>query len=297
MSAKLPLKNDLQKEFAVLAHKESNGYILPWTRGPLRKASSLDPIYQALGEANLNYQSVRTLINNLNLNKNEKYRKYRNTLKWLLNKVLNGDYVQVGNSCGAWSLAHWKMRKEHRYYGAVDFVNRANTIYGSIKFENADWPGSAGVPPPEFNNWVTEEYANPWKIMRKLGITTLKIDPTARAFAKGSSVEAQRLKGMLDLINALRGGKPEVADGKLGDLTSGSGAIIIAQNPGGLHYLLLGHTKAGWDIYNSNSHKLNPTVLAACPGFNVSFNTKLKPINGVGETLEKCTFLGVFIVV
>ncbi|MDH4239495.1 MAG: hypothetical protein OEW48_08025 [Phycisphaerae bacterium] len=294
MSAKLPLKNDLQKEFAERAHKESNGYILPWTRGPLRKASSLDPIYQALGQVNLNYQSVRTLINNLRRDKSEKYRKYRNTLTWLQSKVLDGDYVQQGNSCGAWSLTHWKMRKEHRYYGAGDFRTSANSIYDSIKFKASDWPGAAPCP-AVFNDWVTEEYASPWKIMQALGITKLKIDPAARVFAAGVSPQAQLLKGMLDLVNALRGGKPEVADGNLGALPTGSGAIILAKNPGGLHYLLLGHAKAGWEIYNSNSHKLNPTTLPACPQFNDTIDTKLKPINGVGETIEKCTFLGVFI--
>lgn len=294
MSAKLPLKNDLQKEFAERAHKESNGYILPWTRGPLRKASSLDPIYQALGQANLNYQNVRTLISNLSRDKSEKYRKYRNTLNWLKNKVLDGDYVQQGNSCGAWSLAHWKMRKEHRYYGYDDFRTRANSIYDSIKFKAPDWPGP-GARPAVFNNWVTDEYASPWKIMQALGITKLKIDPAARAFANSGNPGAQDLKDMLDLVNALRGRNPEVADSKLGNLSIGSGAIIITQNPGGLHYLLLGHTKTGWEIYNSNSHKLNPTTLPACPKFNDTLDTKLKPINGVGETIEKCTFLGVFI--
>lgn len=307
MTAQLAVLNDLQREFATRARDETkgilvDGYILPWTRGPLRKASSLDPIYQAVGQANLNYQNVRTLIGNLAPGKRQKYRR---TLAWLRDQVLNGDYVQQGNSCGAWSLTHWRMRKEHRYLGGQDFRNRAVAEYARVQFQTADWRGP-GPRPAEFNDWLNPPngagpYSSPWKIVQGLGITTLKIDPAARAFANaGGNPLAVGLSGMLTLVNALRpAGAPVVADGDLSALPIGSGAIIIALNPvvpTELHYLLLGHTTAGWEIYNSNSHKLNPTVLAACPQFNNPFVTDLKNNNGSASGNETWSFLGVFIV-
>jgi len=200
------------------------------------------------------------------------------------------------------------MRKEHRYRGGHFISTRANAEYDQVKFTIADriaLPGGAGGPLGlAFNDWLNPPqggpYSNPWQIMQRLGIHTLKIDPAARAFADpAGSPMAQLLDGMLTLVNALRpGGFPVVQDGNLNTLRAGEGAIIIAYQPAPpypLHNLLLGHTTRGWEIYNSNSHKLNPTVLPNCPQFNTPFVTDLLDSNGHAAGTETWHFLGVFI--
>ncbi|MGR8930697.1 MAG: hypothetical protein ACU836_08660 [Gammaproteobacteria bacterium] len=309
MTANLPVLNDLQREFATRAHDEVIDYILPWTRGPLRRASSLDTIYEALGQVPLDYDHVRSLIDHLQHATTQKYNKYQRTLTWLRDRVLNGDYAQQQNSCGAWSLAHWLMRKEHRYRGGHFFSTYANAEYRQVQFKIADGialPGGLGIA---FNNWLSPgaggPYSSPWKIMQRLGIHTLKIVPAARAAANTANAPlatplATKLNDMLTLVNALRpGGFPVVQDGNLNSLRAGEGAIIIAFNPAvnppTLHYLLLGHTTRGWEIYNSNSHKLNPTILPNCPQFNTTFDTELLDNNGHATGTETWHFLGVFI--
>jgi hypothetical protein len=324
MPAKLPLKNDLQKEFATRANKEKNTYILPWTRGFFTAPSSLDPIYEDLGAPKFNdanyYTSLRNKIQNLPIKKRQKYPQ---TLRWLRTEVLDGDYVQQGNSCGAWSLTHLQMRKNKRYYGALEFRTNAQANYDLVKFESTD--GSVLPKPAFLNIWTTPQptpavnpaYANPWKIVDKMPGSELKILKAARTFAsnRGNNLE-KCFDDMLKAIDALGpAAPPQIKEGDLSTLPTGSCAIIIlyADNlislptplfPAGshavpLHYMLVAHTTAGWEVFNSNSHKLNTTnpILASCPTFQDTITHSLRGQNGTDGGPDSFTwqFLGLFI--
>lgn len=323
MPAKLPLKNDLQKEFATRANKEKDTYILPWTRGFFTAPSSLDPIYEDLGAPNFNdtnyYNVLRSKIQNVPLNKHQKYPQ---TLSWLRNEVLGGDYVQQGNSCGAWSLTHWQMRKNKRYYGALEFRNNAQANYNQVKFDTTD--GLASRRPAFLHIWsnppnppaVNPAYANPWKIVDKMPGSELKILKAARTFAsKRSNTLEKCFDDMLKAIDALGpAAPPQIQEGDLSTLPTGSCAIIIVYDdtliplpapfPAGshavpLHYMLVAHTTAGWEVFNSNSHKINTTnpILASCPKFQDTITHRLRNQNGSDGGTDGFTwkFLGLFI--
>jgi len=314
MYARIALRHDLQREFSTRAHAEWGGYILPWTRGFFTLSSSLDPIYEKLGNPNLNYNTIEALI--LGLPRDKKL-KYRSTLRWLIQEVLRGDYQQQGNSCGAWSLTHWQMRELRTYHGAASFRGRALANYNVVKFDIADAIGAA-PPPALLQVWVDAlnllggAYSNPWKIIQQVPGSALKIERNARLFAQSRvNALAQCLDDMLQAVNDLKpAAPPAVADGNLSTLPIFGCAIIIAYDPPpqpfpglgidvmSLHYMLLVHVPVGWWLFNSNSHKLNPTVLPACPRFNqagAGIVTGLKDNRwGPGGT-ETWHFTGVFI--
>jgi hypothetical protein len=307
MTARLPLVNDLQREFAQRAHTERSGYILPWTRGGLRKSSSLDDIYTNLGQANLNYQNLRQQVTNLS---QDKKRRYNKTLIWLFNQVLMGDYVQRGNSCGAWCLTHWRMRDSNRYYGGHEFTTAALQAYNNVKFQATD-----GVypRPPLLGIWsniaqLGGPYSNPWKIVQQLPGSSLKLEAGARAFAAARTAGVPVvLDDMLQAVNALRpGAVAAIANENLNNLPVNGRAIIVAFAPPPvatplginvlpLHYKLLVRTAGGWILYNSNSHKLTPTVLGGCPAFNAPVATNLETSQGVAAGTQNYRFAGLFI--
>jgi len=134
--------NALQKEFATRAQEK--GYIPPGERNPSTTSSSpdplkpLDPIYEELGHPNLDYKKIGDLINKLSRHHRASFLMYRPTVLWLMREVLRGDYMQNGNSCGAWSLTHWLMREAEDYYGATDFRARALAKYQVVKFDIGD---------------------------------------------------------------------------------------------------------------------------------------------------------------
>jgi hypothetical protein len=84
--------NRLARVFAEKAREESrHSYILPWTRGGLRRASSLDPIYSALNQhpqpqrlynsvSRASYMEIAPIVSALNPVKRNKYKR---TLDWL----------------------------------------------------------------------------------------------------------------------------------------------------------------------------------------------------------------------
>lgn len=324
MPAKLLLKNDLQKEFATRANNEKNTYILPWTRGFFRNPSSLDPIYEDLGAPNFNdtnyYNKLRIKIQNLPLDKRQKYPQ---TLRWLRNDVLDGNYVQQGNSCGAWSLTHWQMRNNKRYYGALVFRTNATANYNEVKFDTTD--GLASRRPAFINIWtnppgaatVNPAYTNPWKIVDKMPGSKLKILKATRTFAsKRSNTLEKCFDDMLKAIDALGpAAPPQIQEGDLSTLPIGSCAVIILYHntliplptphfPAGshavpLHYMLVAHTTAGWEVFNSNSHKLNTTnpILASCPKFQDTITHSVRNDNGSDGGTDGFTwqFLGLFI--
>ena len=323
MPAKLLLKNDLQKEFATRANKEKNTYILPWTRGFFRNPSSLDPIYEDLGAPKFNDANYYIVLNNKTQTlPPDKRQKYRQTLNWLRNEVLGGNYVQQGNSCGAWSLTHWQMRKNKRYYGGLEFRTNATANYNKVKFEPTD--GSVLPKPAFLNIWTTPQptpavnpaYANPWKIVDKMPGSELKILKAARTFAsnRGNNLE-KCFDDMLKAIDALGpAAPPQIKEGDLSTLPTGSCAILIlydntlialpAPFPAGshavpLHYMLVAHTTAGWEVFNSNSHKLNTTnpILASCPKFQDTITHSVRNDNGSDGGTDSFTwqFLGLFI--
>ena len=314
MNARIPFRNDLQRQFASMAHQNWRGYILPWTRGFFTTRSSLDPIYEELGNPNLDYNRIEALI--LGLPRDRKL-KYRATLRWLIQEVLQGNYIQQGNSCGAWSLTHWQMRELRTYYGAANFRARALGNYNLVKFDMGDAIGAA--PPVLLQVWADAfhmvpggAYSNPWKIVQQAPGSALKIEPNARIFAQGrANALAQCLDDMLQAVSNLRpAALPAVADGNISTLPIGSCAIIIAYDPPPqavpglginvmpLHYMLLVHVPVGWWLFNSNSHKLNPTALHACPGFNPGGGgivTDLKNNHWNPSGTETWHFTGVFI--
>ena len=324
MSAKLLLKNDLQKEFATRANKEKNTYILPWTRGFLRNSSSLDPIYEDLGAPKFNdanyYTVLKSEIQKLPLKKSQKYLQ---TLRWLRTEVLDGNYVQQGNSCGAWSLTHWQMRKNKRYYGALEFRTNAQANYNQVKFDSTD--GLALRRPAFLHVWINPDpppavnpaYTNPWKIVDKMPGSELKILKAAQTFAsKRSNALEKCFDDMLKAIDALGpAAPPQIKEGDLSTLPINSCAIIIMYHntliplptppfPAGshampLHYMLVAHTTAGWEIFNSNSHKLNTTnpILASCPTFQDTITHSVRNDNGSDGGNDGFTwqFLGLFI--
>jgi len=295
MSNMIELGNDLQKEFSTRARTESrNHYILPWTRGWQRRASSLDPIYKQLGINNFtrqDYINLRTAM------PQAKRTLYQNTLTWLIDNVMNGDYTQDGNSCGAWSTIHWEMRNAQRYYTGLYFRTKAMTLYNNIKFALADWVGPVH---PTFQGWVNAQYVNPWKILNRLKVPRLQITQAAYNFqARNRTAFEQMLHGMLTIINHIKPpAKQVVQAGNLTNLREGEKAIIIAYTiPAyALHYMLLVKTKTDWHIYNSNSAKLNPTVLAACPQFSgTPIVTNLLNRDGTAAGTQTHQFIGVFI--
>ncbi len=308
MSANIPLKNDLQKEFAERAHNESIKlfkmiYIQPWKRTRLMKASTLDPIYVYLEKFNFDksadFTNLRTKIKSL---PTATEKKYHNTLRWLSDKVLDGDYVQKGNSCGAWSLTHWQMRKAKHYYGAPEFRTKAQSNYTGVKFLTTD--GSSPLltiwtSPPGASS-LNPAYTNPWKIAGKMPGSKLKILKAARTFASNNSTPLEKsFNTMLKAIEALG---TKIPDGELSTLPTGSCAIITlyqtpttAGAPPLLHYMLVAHTKTGWEIFNSNSSKLNTPIVTSCPKFQDSITHNIMSANGsVGKT-ETWQFLGLFI--
>lgn len=312
MNARIPFRNDLQRVFATRAHADWRGYILPWTRGFFTTSSSLDPIYEELGNPNLDYNTIRALILGLPIDKKHKY---RSTLRWLIQEVLQGDYIQQGNSCGAWSLTHWQMREARNYYGAAYFRGRALANYHIVKFDIGDV--GVGPQPALLNVWADAlhlvpggPYANPWKIIQQAPGSAVQIEPNARIFAQArADALAQCLDDMRQAVEDLRpAALPAVANGNLSTLPIGSCAIIIAYDPPPipvhgidvmpLHYMLLVHVPVGWWLFNSNSHKLNPTVLHACPGFNAAgagIATDLKGNHWNPSGTETWHFTGVFI--
>lgn len=322
MSTKLLLKNDLQKEFATSANKEKNTYILPWTRGFFTAPSSLDPIYEDLGASNFNdtnyYNVLKSKIQNLPL---QKSLKYPQTLRWLRTEVLDGNYVQQGNSCGAWSLTHWQMRNNKRYYGALEFSNNAQANYNLVKFDTTD--GLASRRPVFLNIWsnppvapaVNPAYTNPWKIVDKMPGSKLKILKAARTFAsKRSNALEKCFDDMLKAIDALGpAAPPQIQEGDLSTLPINSCAIITlymntlislptppfpaGSNVVPLHYMLVAHTTAGWEVFNSNSHKLNTTnpILASCPKFQDVITHSVRNQNGTDGGTDTWQFLGLFI--
>lgn len=324
MPAKLPLKNDLQKEFATRANKEKNTYILPWTRGFFTAPSSLDPIYNDLGTPNFNntnyYNGLRNKIQNL---PQKKRQKYPQTLNWLRNEVLGGDYVQKGNSCGAWSITHWQMRKNKRYYGATEFCTNAQANYDQVKFETTD--GTVSPKPAILSIWSNPPtavpggpnpaYTNPWKIVDKMPGSNLKILKSARTFVTtGGTPLAKCFGDMLTAIEALGPAAPShIPEGDLSTLPIGSCAIITlyadtliplpappfpaGSNAVPLHYMLAAHTTAGWEVFNSNSHKMNTTnpILGSCPKFQDTITHSVMNRNGAGGGTDTWKFLGLFI--
>lgn len=317
MSAKLLLKNDLQKEFATRANKEKSTYILPWTRAFFRNPSSLDPIYEDLGAPKFNdtnyYNVLRNKIQNLPLKKRQKYPQ---TLNWLRDKVLGGNYVQQGNSCGAWSLTHWQMRNNKRYYGAPEFRTNAQANYNNVKFETTD--GSVSPKPAFLNIWTNPPnppatniaYTNPWKIVKQMPGSELKILKEARTFANKNTTPLEKcFNAMLTAIEALRPAAPsKIKEGDLSTLPPGSCALIILYDDAPikagkpvvyLHYMLVARTMAGWEVFNSNSHKLNTTnpILASCPKFQDTITHSVRNDNGSDGGTDGFTwqFLGLFI--
>jgi len=298
MSNWIALTNDLQRKFSTLARTESgNHYILPWTRGWLRNASSLDPIYRQLGINNFTRQDYRNLRTAM---LQAKRTLYRNTLAWLIDDVMNGDYTQLGNSCGAWSTIHWEMRNAERYDTGLQFRTIAINLHLNIQFALADW---VGIPVhPIFQGWVLNQYVNPWKILNRLNVPRLQITRAANIFqANNTTPFEQILHGMLTIINHIKPpAKQVVQEGDLTNLRTGGKAIIIAYTTTyELHYMLLVKTETDWNIYNSNSAKLNPTVLAACPQFS---GTHANPIvtnllnrDGTANGTQTHHFIGVFI--
>jgi len=313
MNARIPWRNYLQRQFASMAHENWVGYILPWTRGFFTLSSSLDPIYEELGNPNLDYNRIEALILGL---PGDRKLKYRATLRWLIQEVLQGDYIQQGNSCGAWSLTHWLMREERNYYGAGEFRNKAQIKYGQVKFAIGD---GAAPRPLLLQVWADAHgavpggaYSNPWKIVPRVPGSAIQIEPNARIFAQGrTNALAQCLGDMLQAVEALKpAALPAVADASLNALPIGGCAIIIAYDPHPqvvpglginvmpLHYMLLVHVPNEWWLFNSNSHKLNPTVLHACPGFNPGgggIATDLKDNHWNPSGTETWHFTGVFI--
>ncbi len=227
--------NDLQRVFETKASDETkvlpkDKYVVHSMRRFLHGSSRLDPIYDELGKTPLNYQNVRKLIDALELAKKDT--KYKDTLKWLKD-VLGGDYTQIGNGCGAWSLTHFKMKSKHEYYLASKFTGDANAYWAQVQFNSASWDvAKLGAVPSQLTDWEKAKYSNPWKVTAILGSAVghktlgLKIDKAAETFARScANAPAVLLNGMLDLINNLS--KTNVPQGDLTKLPAGEKAIII----------------------------------------------------------------------
>lgn len=305
MSNRIELTNDLQREFATRAQKESKEhsillphYILPWTRGLLRNDSSLDTIYKKLGTNNFTKSVYVSEVNNL---PKEKKLLYRKTLRWLIYSVMNGDYSQVGNSCGAWSTVHWLMRDRKRYFSGLEFTTLSLNLYNNIQFATDDWKRNSRVP-AILTRMINLQYVNPWKILQYVNVPKLQITQDAKIFLTNNrSNQADRLRLLLKFIALIKPNGYSIATGNLNNLRPNEKSIIVAYTANfGLHYMLLVKAKNNdWHIFNSNSGKLNPTVLTACPQFSSAnanpIVTNLLNTDGTAGGTQTHYFTGVFI--
>jgi hypothetical protein len=85
-------------------------------------------------------------------------------------------------------------------------------------------------------------------------------------------------------------------------LAPGNGAIIVTRSAlhhKELHYMLLWRTATGWEIYNSNSAKLNPArLVGGCPQAGQAsaiIQTDLLDVRGLPNGNPQYEYLGLYI--
>ena len=225
-----------------------------------------------------------------------------NAVDWL-SSVVRGDYSQSGNSDGASSAVHFEMKRLKDFYEPNIFRAFSLSRYERMIFSYREMGHE--VAGELLLSWVKHLFSDPWKITRELPSTHLYA--TRRANQMSSNPELLRgiPRGIRQILDETKpAGIPDIKERELDTLSEGAAAIAIGLSRPGtvsdtkLHYLYLEKNDGLWDVYNSQSCKLNPNRTREVPetmNFDNAFRTESLNVAGKVQTTEKWIFSGYFI--